>query len=119
MKNWIKKNKELIVFVIYLTISFVLLFFHKNWRDEAQTWLIARDCSLFELISIMKYEGHFLLWYLLLMPFAKFGFPYFTCNIISWLITSISVWLILVKSSFFFFKNLSSSENTHPQYFCI
>ena len=106
MKNWIKKNKELIVVIVYLIVTFALLFFHKNWRDEAQTWLIARDCSLLELINIMKYEGHFLLWYLILMPFAKLGFPYFTCNIISWIITSISVWLILVKSPFKFYKKV-------------
>lgn len=54
----------------------------------------------------MKYEGHFLLWYIILMPFAKLGFPYFTTNIISWLITSLSVWLILDKAPFKFYKRV-------------
>ena len=54
----------------------------------------------------MKYEGHFLLWYLILMPFAKLGFPYYTTNIISWLITCISVWLILDKAPFKFYKRV-------------
>ncbi len=54
----------------------------------------------------MKYEGHFLLWYLILMPFAKLGFPYYTTNIISWTITCISVWLILDKAPFKFYKKL-------------
>ena len=54
----------------------------------------------------MKYEGHFLLWYLILMPFAKLGFPYYTTNIISWAITCLSVWLILDKAPFKFYKRV-------------
>lgn len=54
----------------------------------------------------MKYEGHFLLWYLILMPFAKLGFPYITTNIISWSITCISVWLILKKAPFKTYKKV-------------
>lgn len=54
----------------------------------------------------MKYEGHFLLWYLILMPFAKLGFSYYTINIISWVITSLSVWLILDKAPFEFYKRV-------------
>ena len=54
----------------------------------------------------MKYEGHFLLWYIILMPFAKLGFPYVTTNIISWIITCISVWLILDKAPFKFYKKI-------------
>ncbi len=54
----------------------------------------------------MKYEGHFLLWYIILMPFAKLGFPYYTTNIISWLITCLSVWLILDKAPAKFYKRV-------------
>ena len=55
MKNWIKDHKELIVFLLYAGLTFGLLFFHENWRDEAQAWLIARDCTIPELIDAMKY----------------------------------------------------------------
>ena len=102
MKNWIKDHKEFIVFLLYAGLTFSLLFFHENWRDEAQAWLIARDCTIPELIDEMKYEGHFLVWYLILMPFAKAGFPYFTTNIISWFITCTAVWLLLRKAPFSF-----------------
>ena len=106
MKNWIKDYKELIVFLLYAGLTFSLLSFHENWRDEAQAWLIARDCTIPELIGAMKYEGHFLLWYLILMPFAKVGFPYFTTNIMSWFITCIAVWLLLRKAPFSFDKKV-------------
>lgn len=106
MKEYIKKNKKIITFALYMVITFALIFFHENWRDEAQAWLIAKDCNVFELLHQMKYEGHFLLWYLILMPFAKLGLPYFTTNVISWIITSLSVWLILDKAPFKFYKRV-------------
>lgn len=94
--SWIYKNRLLLVFfVVYLVVSFIALYFHENWEDEAQAWLTARDCSFFELLGRMKYEGHFLPWYLILMPFAKLGFSYSFMNIISWSITSVSAWLML------------------------
>ena len=41
MKEWIEKNKKIIVFALYTIIAFVLMNFHENWRDEAQEWLLA------------------------------------------------------------------------------
>lgn len=99
MKNWFKKNKiNLLIIIIWAICSFVLIFFHEQWRDEAQQWLLVRDCSFLELFSQLKYEGHFLLWYLILMPFVKLGFPYITANFISWFICLIAVLIINLKS---------------------
>ena len=96
LKNWLKTNRTiLITFVIYLLITLVAIHFHENWEDEAQAWLTVRDCSLPELVGRMKYEGHFLPWYLLIMPFAKLGLPFATINYISWLVAAVSVWLML------------------------
>ena len=50
MKEWIKNNKKNIIFIIYSIFTFTLIFFHENWRDEAQAWLLARDCNILELI---------------------------------------------------------------------
>ncbi len=49
MKEWVKKNKKGIIFALYAIITFVLIFFHENWRDEAQAWLIAKNCNIIEL----------------------------------------------------------------------
>ena len=99
MRQKIKENLfNIIIMIIYACISFILILYHENWRDEAQAWMLARDLNIFELILQLKYEGHFILWFLILMPFAKLGFPYITTNIISWLICLLSVILILWKS---------------------
>ena len=95
-------NKKIIIIFIYLVISFFFICFHEEWRDEAQSWLIAENLNFFELLDQMKYEGHPYLWYLILMPFAKIGFPYFTQKVISWVIVGIGAILIFTKSPFKF-----------------
>ena len=100
MKDFIKKYKNEIIFALFVSIVFIGVLHHESFRDEAQSWLLAKNCSFKELIAMMKYEGHFLPWYLIIMPFAKLGFPYITQNIISLIIVSVSGWLILYKSPF-------------------
>lgn len=101
MKEFFKKNKfNILVTAIYAVVTLIIIFFHEQWRDEAQQWLIGKDLNVFGVINQMKYEGHFLPWYFILMPFAKLGFPFITVNIISWIISTITVWLILTKSPF-------------------
>lgn len=65
------------VLILYVVLVSVTSFFHEPWLDECQAWLIARDCSLLELLGErLHYEGHPALWFILLMPFAKLGFPF-------------------------------------------
>ena len=92
--------RNIIAFVLWAVIVIFLFSRHENWRDEAQAWLMARDLDIPGLIAQMKYEGHPCLWHLILMPFAKLGFPYETTNIISIVITAIAVALILWKAQF-------------------
>ena len=102
IKKYIKENKkDLIIILIYAILTFIVtIFFHEKWRDEAQAWLLARDLNPIELLKQMKYEGHPPLWHLILMPFAKLGFPYITISIISWGIMCVSSWILLRKSPF-------------------
>ncbi len=101
MKEFIKKNKfNIAIMCLYSLITLILIFFHENWRDEAQSWLIARDLSFIDIIKQMAYEGHPCLWYLIIAPFAKLGFPYITQNIISWIIMNISAIILLKKAPF-------------------
>ena len=102
IKKYIKDNKkDLIIILIYAIVTFIVtIFFHEKWRDEAQAWLLARDLNPIELFKQIKYEGHPPLWHLILMPFAKVGFPYMTISIISWVIMCVSSWILLRKAPF-------------------
>ena len=104
MKSIIKKIKQnklnILIMIVYTIISIVILINHEPWRDEAQAWLIARDLNLIDIYKQMYYEGHPCLWHLIIFPFAKLQFPYFTINIISYLIMWITALLILTKAPF-------------------
>ena len=101
IKEKIKEKREIIIMFFYIIITFLIaIFFHEKWRDEAQAWLLARDLNPLGLFRQMKYEGHPFLWNLILMPFAKLGFPYITQSIISLVIMWIAAWIFLKKSPF-------------------
>ena len=74
--NVIEKIIELIVLLSFVVLTYYVGSHHEHWADEAQAWLLARDLNPLELFRQMKYEGHPFLWNLILMPFAKLGFPY-------------------------------------------
>ena len=101
MKEFIKKYKfNITILIIYATITLIGIIFHENWRDEAQSWLIARDLNFIDIFKQMKFEGHPCLWHFIIAPFVKLGFPYFVQNIIAWLIMCTTTGLILWKLSF-------------------
>lgn len=93
------KSSLIILFIAISIFNLILAINHEYWRDEAQAWLIARDCSLTpdSLFTVTSYEGHPFLWFLVLMPFAKLGFPFTGLKYISWSIMTISLFVFLFK----------------------
>ena len=119
--------KRPIVFAILLTLVYfilnlILIIHHEQWRDEANPWQIAQNIGFDDFYEIMKVEPHPALWYLILFPFAKLGFPYITTNIISLIVMTLSVFLlsyfapisrkskilIILSSAFFYFNPVIS-----------
>ncbi len=67
--NDLKKNRSILIFValIYSILVIVGISRHELWMDEGHHWLVARDSSsLVELLSNLRYEGHPVLWNILL-----------------------------------------------------
>lgn len=95
-----KKTESIIIiglFFIWLAFNGILLLLHEPWRDEANVWLMTRELSPIELLREIKYQGHPCLWYLLVMPFAKIGFPFRTIEILSLLIMAAAAGIFLWK----------------------
>ena len=68
---------EWIVLTVWVILVCIIRHFHEPWFDETQAWQIARYASIKDLLTVVEhYEGHPPFWHLLLMPFAKLGFPY-------------------------------------------
>lgn len=93
------KTINLVIFIAFGIITFLTSSMHECWRDESQAWLLTRDIPIFDLLfSQLKYEGHPGVWYIILLPFAKLGFPFQIINYISWLIMMIAAYFIIYKS---------------------
>ena len=78
------------VFLLYAAATFLITLRHEPWADELQAWLIARDCTVPEIFHAMRWEGHFVPWYLMLHVFAANGGPVLCMNLVSsyWTVVS-------------------------------
>jgi len=100
-KNNSTRTFVLLTISLYLLLNAVSLVHHEPWRNEAQAWLIARDMDLPSMIfTQMGYEGTPALWHVLLVPFAKTGFPYITASIIHLIIATAAVYVFLLRAPF-------------------
>ena len=89
------------VLIAYAVMVGYTAMHHEPWMDEAQAWLIARDCDLGTLFSeVLRYEGHPALWYLILKAAIFFGLPYEGICLFSGAIATAGVAVLLVKSPF-------------------
>ena len=86
--------------VLYTAIIIFSAYHHEPWRDEAQLWLLTRDHGLLFMLDSISYDGHPLLWPLLLHPFAALGFPYATMFIIHIVIAVACAFLFIWYSPF-------------------
>lgn len=93
---------DLFFFVLYALVTGFMLLHHERWYDEAGPWLIARDADLGSFIRILfqNYDRHPGLFYILLLPFAKMGFPYATIAILNWFIVLSAAYLFLRNAPF-------------------
>lgn len=83
---------------LYVLINLLFIIWHEPYRDEANVWLMAKYLTPGELLAEIHSQGHPILWYLLVMPFAKLGFPYRTIEILSLSIMSVAAFLFLFKA---------------------
>ena len=84
-------NAERITFSLTLVVFATLLAYgitvHEPWLDEAHSWLLARDASMFDLLTTyLRYEGHPPLWYLVLEVLTTLSLPYASMSVTAALI---------------------------------
>src|SRR5262249_51790725 len=73
MARDVRRDRRLdlgLIALFAVVVGFVMLR-HEMWRDELQAWLIAKASSApSDLLHNTRFEGHPILWYALLWPFA-------------------------------------------------
>ncbi|MEM8933437.1 MAG: hypothetical protein AAGE94_19760 [Acidobacteriota bacterium] len=73
---------------------------HEPWFDEAQSWLLARDAGVVELLTErLRYEGHPPLWYLILKVPITLGLPYGSGNVIAAAFGVLGVGLLMASKT--------------------
>jgi len=100
-------NNKNFIFVICLSIWVIItllrVVFHQPWHDEANAWELARNFHFGYVLESLKYEGHFFVWYVLLLPFAKLNLFYpYSMLLINWVFCFGAVYLLW---KFFPFSN--------------
>ncbi|MEO5356842.1 MAG: hypothetical protein H7844_06035 [Nitrospirae bacterium YQR-1] len=88
-------------FVYICTLAFFILTLfnivhHEMWRDELEAWMIARDAaSLDGLVENMRYQGHPMLWHLILYPLTKITRNPAAMQAVHLLIATVSAFIFL------------------------
>lgn len=91
----------LILTAIYFVVSWTGMLHHEIWFDEAQAWLIARDSSsISDLLQNLQYEGHPLLWHLLLFIITKFTSDPFWMQVLHVFLATVTVFIFLKNAPF-------------------
>ncbi len=105
-------NKKLLIFSVIITIIYALftlntLFHHETWADEAQVWQLCKHLSLSQLIVHLQNEGHPVLFYLMVMPFAKVFNNIIFMQLICWGFMCLSVFLLMYFAPFKLYTKLA------------
>jgi hypothetical protein len=86
---------------LYALIVVLTAMRHEAWADEAQSWLLSRDASLFELWTrLLRYEGTTGLWQTLLHLLATAGIPYWGMNAFSAMLGLAGIGVLLWRAPF-------------------
>lgn len=102
MRIFLLKNKIFWICIIFWSlITLIRLINHQPWLDEANAWGIAKSFQPDKILDLLKYEGHFFVWYLLLLPFAKFDFWYpYSMLIMNWIFCFMSIFIMWIYAPF-------------------
>lgn len=100
LSSKIQKQILCVFFALYISITLFTVFYHEAGRDETAPWLVARDTSFQGLFAEMPYHLHTILWYIIILPFAKLGLPYICNPLLNWLAACAVVYILLWRSPF-------------------
>lgn len=87
--------------VLYALVVALTMSRHEMWRDEIQAWLIARDShGIADLVWNRRYEGHPLLWHLILLPVSALGRDPRLMQVAAWVISVAAMAVLILRGPF-------------------
>ncbi|MFI5221799.1 MAG: hypothetical protein ACHQK8_05700 [Bacteroidia bacterium] len=95
---------DILIATLFFLVSLIGIIHHEMWRDELQSWLVARDShSLVQLFQNARFEGHPILWYLILFILTSFTKSLFALQLLN---------LFLGTAFIFLFNKFSGFKKT-------
>ncbi|HEY4220773.1 MAG TPA: hypothetical protein VGO62_05505, partial [Myxococcota bacterium] len=98
--SFVERVAPPLLFIGWCAVTLTAVLHHEPWRDEADTWLVARDLSLVQIWKLAPYVGTPILWHLIEVPFARAGLPYGFEQIVHWPIAACAAALIAFRAPF-------------------
>ena len=94
-----------VIVLLYGCLLAFIIPYHEPWRDETDTWVAVGDLSIRELFSwFFRVLGHPALWSMILMPFARAGFPFETIYVVH---AAVAIGMVAVFVRFSPFSSLT------------
>ncbi|MES2778999.1 MAG: hypothetical protein V4651_03780 [Bacteroidota bacterium] len=113
--------KSIVVTLLFLTIVLLGAYYHEPWRDEIQAWMIATDAgSIEQLFGNFRYEGHPMLWYVMLYYVGYITHDILAMQLLSVGIATLSVFFFCRFSPFSWLQKTLFSFGFYPLFqYCI
>lgn len=89
-----------LLMLAYMVLTATLALHHEPWRDEVDSWLMARDASLATIARISPNMGTPVGWYFLIKPFASLGLPMMAQQAITLALIWLAVAILIFQSPF-------------------
>lgn len=83
---------------VYVVLVAVVAAHHEPWRDEADAWLFARDGDFLHIVDWTRHAGTPALWYFILAPLPRLGFPYASQSVLHLAIAAASIALLAARA---------------------
>jgi hypothetical protein len=92
---------ETVVLAVYALLISVVSAFHEPWKDETQAWRLAIDSTgLAELVRNARYEGHPLLFHVLLQAVGMLSRSWWAVVALHVVVACIAAWIVLRYAPF-------------------
>lgn len=82
---------KFLIIAVFVVVAVVSARAHEPWSDEAQSFLMARDNSVKEIVAWSKYEGTTPTWFMVIKLFLSLGGSYETYFLVPLLFTVIGL----------------------------
>lgn len=90
-----------LAWLAFVVVGFFGIWHHELWRDEVHSAMIAFESqSLGDLVQRKAYEGHPLMWYLLIYALKQFTSDWFAVSVLQLSLAAVAAAIVLFKAPF-------------------